>query len=68
MSETEVMWGLEILDGRKEPLVTVIEYYKRDVIRWYEDIFGLGSWIKARRKGTVKIVKVKIVEVENADN
>lgn len=45
----------------------IIGYFqetRKEVIKRFEDLFGEGEWQKERRKGYLKLVKVKMIEVE----
>ncbi len=65
MSEKYAGWSLKIDWGRKPYFIhSYFHEVRRKVIKDFEETTGL-SWRKFRRRGTHKVVKVKLVEVKN---
>ena len=62
MSKKHDGWAIKYEGGYISPYS--FHVYSSSVVKKYED--GIkGLWRKNRRKGLVKLVKVKLVEVEN---
>lgn len=58
-------WTVKELRRRKLFLHAFDFSEKRsDVVKKFDALMGKGEWRKYRRKGWMKIVKVKLVEVE----
>ena len=65
MSKKHDGWVIKSFMGRNPWLIYgFFEETRSKVIERYDDMFGVGCWKAQRKRGALKIVKVKLVEVE----
>lgn len=58
--------GWAVKELRRKPFFYTIDFAdtRTEVIKKFEALMGKGEWRRYRRKGWLKIVRVKFVEVE----
>ena len=57
-------WTVKDLRGRSYLYPFDFAETRKEVIKKFDELMGEGEWRKYRRKGWMKLVKVKLVEVE----
>ena len=56
-------WTVKMLGNEPFLCKGFFQYTRKDVIDEFEKLIGKGSWAKKRRRGEVKLVKVRVTEV-----
>lgn len=54
----------ELRHGKSHLYATDFSETRAGVVKKFDELMGKGEWIKYRRKGWMKIVKVNLVEVD----